>query len=40
MNVLVVRQNLGVKLEKFALTSKTELAQPSSLAYQRNLAVA
>jgi hypothetical protein len=39
MNVLVAGQNLGVKLEKVALTSRAELAEPSSMAYQRNLAV-
>jgi hypothetical protein len=31
VNVLVARQNLGVKLEKVALTSRAELAEPSSL---------
>jgi hypothetical protein len=38
-NVLAAGQNLGVKLEKVALTSRAELAEPSSLAYQKNLAV-
>jgi hypothetical protein len=40
MNVLALRQNLGVKLEKVVLTSKAELGEPSSLAYHRNLAMA
>jgi hypothetical protein len=39
MNVLAATQNLGVKLEKVALTSRAELAEPSSLAYQRIVAV-
>jgi hypothetical protein len=34
-----IRQNLRLKLEKVSLKSKAELAEPSSLAYQRNMPV-
>jgi hypothetical protein len=34
-----VGEDLHVKLEKSIPTSRTQLAEPSALAYQRNLAV-
>jgi hypothetical protein len=39
MDLLAARQNLDVKLEKVALTSRADLAELGSLPYQRNLAM-